>query len=267
MTTYLLVRVIMKITQLRNATLVIEAHEHVILVDPMLAPIGSIPSLKYATKSRCRNPIVDLPDISETLLKKVTHCLITHCQKGHFDHLDGKATKWLREHNIPIFCSLQDHEFLTKKGLRVQALNHTGKNKFLNGSIQLVPCVHGTGLVGKFMAHGYGYVIELPREPSLYLSGDTILTDTVRALIQEQQPEIIVIPAGGAQFDLGGEIIMGIEDALQVAELATGTVIANHLEALDHCPVSRENLKKEIQPYHWATRFLIPDDGETISLN
>jgi hypothetical protein len=30
--------------------------------------------------------------------------------------------------------------------------------------------------------HGVGYLIEMPGEPSLYLSGDTMLTDAVRDL-------------------------------------------------------------------------------------
>lgn len=257
----------MKITQLRNATLVIEANEHVILVDPMFAPKGSIPSLKYATKSRRKNPIVELPQNSQALLEKVTHCLITHCQKGHFDHLDRKAIKWLRENNIPVFCSYQDSEYLKKKGLKVQVLNKNIANDFLNGQITLVPCVHGLGLVGKFMAHGYGFVITLPHEPSLYLSADTILTQAVQYTIQSQQPDIIVIPAGGAQFDVGGEIIMGLEEALKVGELASGKVIANHLEALDHCPVSRKQLQDEITKRHWQQRFFVPKDGESIQLN
>ena len=254
----------MKITQLRNATLVVESNEHVILVDPMLAAKGSIPSLKYATKQRRKNPIVELPTNSQALLEKVTHCLITHCQKGHFDHLDRKAIKWLRNNNIPVFCSHQDSEYLKKKGLKVQILDKHKSNDFLNGQVTLVPCVHGTGLVGKLMAHGYGFVITLPGEPVLYLSGDTILTPTVQKIIQSQQPEVIVIPAGGAQFDLGGEIIMGLEEALKVGELATGKVIANHLEALDHCPVSRDQLHDEIKKRQWQQRFLIPKDGESI---
>lgn len=81
------------ITQIRNATIVIQVEDKVILVDPMLAPKGAIPSLKYATAQRQRNPLVPLPNNTEELLKQFTHCLITHCQKGHFDHLDRAAVK------------------------------------------------------------------------------------------------------------------------------------------------------------------------------
>ncbi len=256
----------MKITQLRNATMVIHAGEHTILVDPMFAPKASIPSIKYLTTQRRRNPLVDMPEETEEILSQVTHCLITHCQKGHFDHLDRAGVRWLRENKIPVFCSSHDAAFLSKKGLEVHVLNPGQKNVFLNGSIDLIPCIHGEGIMGKFMEHGTGFVIQLPDEPSLYITGDTLLSNDVRHCISTHQPDYIVLPAGGARFDIGGDIIMGQEEALQAAEISRGHIIANHLEALDHCPVSRQSLRDQVKLRNWQKRFHIPNDGETLSL-
>jgi len=256
-----------KITQIRNATMLIHSGDNVILVDPMLAPKAAIPSLKYVTTKRQRNPLVELPDITASMLKTVTHCLITHCQKGHFDHLDRSATKWLRDNEIPVYCSKRDESFLVDKGLDVHALDADHRNQFLTGSIDLIPCVHGEGVMGRLMAHGYGYVITLADEPSLYITGDTILTDDVRHCIQSVQPQWIVLPAGGARFDIGAEIIMGLDEALQVGALSKGQVIANHLESLDHCPVTREQLRAQVKLRQWQSRFYVPDDGETIVLH
>lgn len=255
----------MNITQVRNATVVIQMGQSVVLVDPMLAPKGAIPALKYFGSERRRNPLVDLPENTASLLDQVTHCLITHCQKGHFDHLDRRAIKWLRERNIPVFCAEGDAEFLQQKGLRVIALNSKGRSAFLSGQIQLIPCLHGRGLIGKMMAHGVGYFIQLPDEPSLYIAGDTLLTDAVRDCIAMNQPDITLIPAGGARFDLGGDIIMGVDEAIAVGALTGKQVIANHLEALDHCPVSRTQLQAEVNQRHWQGRFFIPADGETLA--
>ena len=254
----------MKITQIRNASIVIHMGEKVILVDPMLAPKGAIPSLKYVTRNRRKNPLVELPDVTDEILKTVTHCLITHCQKGHFDHLDRAGAKWLRENKIPVYCSDEDAKFIKAKGLDVHVLYPKKDNSFLDGNVSLVPCLHGKGIVGKFMAHGYGYVIKLPNEPSLYLTGDTILTDEVQACIEQQQPDCIVLPAGGARFDIGGDIIMGMSEALKVGEFATGQIIVNHLESLDHCPTTRKEIKAEVAKRKWANRFLVPADGETL---
>jgi L-ascorbate metabolism protein UlaG (beta-lactamase superfamily) len=261
----------MKITQIRNATILIETvvkdKPQGILVDPMFARKGAIPSLKYATKSRRRNPLVELPANIDELKNRVTCCLITHCQKGHFDHLDRTATKWLRENNIPVYCSAQDSVFLKKKGLEVHILGTSIENLFLNGSIELIPCLHGMGLIGKLMAHGYGYHIQLPSEPSIYVTGDTILTNEVKNFITQTQPDIVVIPAGGATFDFGSEIIMGLTEAIEIGVFAKGQVIANHLEALDHCPVTRESIHSEIKVRDWKHRFFVPDDGESLNFN
>lgn len=256
----------MKFTQLRNATVVLEIGDQCILIDPMLAPKGAIPSLRYLRNKRLRNPLVDLPDDSDEILSRVTCALITHCQKGHFDHLDRRGTKFLRERNIPVYCSSEDADYLNKRGLKVIELDTSGSNPFLGGSIQLIPCLHGKGLVGKLMAHGHGFFITIPDEPSIYLSGDTILTDAIRSFIAEHQPEYVVIPAGGAQFDLGGEIIIGLEEALEVGQISTGKVIANHLEALDHCPTKRSSLRENIKTRNWDNRFFIPEDGESLHL-
>lgn len=256
----------MKITQLRNATIVIESGENVILVDPMFAPQAAIPSLKYFTGNNKRNPLVEMPEVTDELLNRVTHCLITHCQKGHFDHLDRAGTKWLRENNIPVFCSEQDANFLQKKGLDIRTLSTKTTNSFLSGSIKLVPCLHGKGLVGKLMAHGFGFFIELENNPSLYITGDTVLTKVVKNFISDNQPAWIVLPAGGARFNLGGDIIMGKEEAFQAAEISQGKIIANHLEALDHCPVTRTALREEATKRRLDGRFFVPDDGESIEL-
>lgn len=255
----------MKITQIRNATILIEVAGQGILVDPMFAEQGAIPSLKYATRSRRRNPTVGMPVNADELKSKVTSCLITHCQKGHFDHLDRIASKWLRDNGLPVYCPTQDFEFLSKKGLNVSALDPHTINPFLNGTAELVACQHGEGLVGRMMAHGFGYYLMLPNEPSLYLAGDTILTKTVEDFIINTQPDITLIPAGGARMDLGGEIIMGKDEAIKVGELANGTVIANHLESLDHCPVSRQSIQKEVNLRGWQHRYLVPQDGESIT--
>ncbi len=261
----------MKVTQIRNATILVEfkfeGKKHGILVDPMFAPKGAIPSLKYATRKRRRNPLVELPMNMEDLKARVTCCLITHCQKGHFDHLDRAATKWLRENDILVFCSKQDVGFLTNKGLKVCELDPSLESRFLSGSIGLVSCLHGKGIIGKMMAHGYGYYIELPGEPSIYITGDTILTNEVKAFVSQTQPDIIVLPAGGANFDLGGEIIMGLQDAIEIGKLSSGKLIANHLEALDHCPVTRHSIHSEVKIRGWEHRFFIPNDGGSINFN
>jgi L-ascorbate metabolism protein UlaG (beta-lactamase superfamily) len=255
----------MKITQLRNATAIISIGSLRILVDPMLAPKGALPPLRLLGE-RVRNPLVELPPSADAELKTVTHCLITHCQKGHFDHLDRAAKRWLREKQIPVICTPHDAEHLRQRGLNVHPLpeNHAAPQPFFGGRIRTVPCTHGRGMVGLLMEHGVGYFIEMPGEPSLYLSGDTILTDTVRGFIRHYQPDVAVVPAGGAKFDLGHEIIMNAEEVLEFCRSFGGATVANHLEALGHCPVTRAQLASAARQAGLGSRLHIPEDGETL---
>nr|WP_298111055.1 MBL fold metallo-hydrolase [uncultured Pseudomonas sp.] len=256
----------MKITQLRNATLIVEFGQVRLLVDPMLAAKGQLPALKYLARRR-RNPLVELPDNANEHLQGVTHCLITHCQKGHFDHLDRAAIRWLRAGNIPVLCMAEDADYLRKRRLNVQVLPDRAGGAFFNGSIQAIPCLHGEGLIGRLMAHGYGYFIQIPGEPSLYIAGDTLLTAKVRQCLTELAPALSVLPAGGARFDVGGEIIMGQADILAALQLSEGIVIANHLEALDHCPTTRAGLLQAAAQRGLEQRLRVPLDGQTLEFS
>lgn len=256
----------MKITQLRSATVILQFGPYRVLVDPMLAPQGVLPPLRLFDGQRLRNPLVDLPGNAGAALDSVTHCLITHCQKGHFDHLDRAGKKWLRERQIPVICTPHDAPYLRQRGLHVQALPaaHEQASPFLEGRIQTVRCTHGEGLIGKLMEHGVGYFITMPGEPSVYLAGDTILTPRIRDFVAAQQPDVSLLPAGGARFDVGQDVIMGIHDVVEFATLSRGVVVANHLEALSHCPVTRADLAAAAQQAGVVSRLRIPADGETL---
>ena len=239
----------MLITQLRNAT--------------VLAPRGCLPALRYLGTRRQRNPLVDLPAEADAALQRVTHALITHCQRGHFDHLDRAGKQFLRERQIPVLCMPHDAAYLAQRGLQVQPLAGDGRQPFaLGGQVTPVACTHGRGWVARFMEHGHGYLLELPGEPSVYLAGDTMLTPTVRDCLARLQPDVAVLPAGGARFDLGAEILMDAADMAEAARLTPGALVVNHLEALDHCPTKRAAVRQLALDGGWAHRLWVPEDGE-----
>ncbi|RJF96660.1 MBL fold metallo-hydrolase [Noviherbaspirillum cavernae] len=255
----------MKITQLRNATILIDIGADRILVDPMLARKDALPPLRILGGRTQRNPIVELPAEAEAALESVTHCLITHCQKGHFDHLDRAGMKWLREKRIPVICTPHDAGYLSERGLNVRPLppHHEQPSSFLGGHIRTVRCTHGRGMIGMLMEHGVGYLIEVPGEPSLYLSGDTVLTPRIRDFVSRHQPDISIVPAGGARMDIGQDIIMGVDEVIEFTHLSRGLVVANHLEALSHCPVTRTELADAATRAGVASQLRILADGES----
>jgi L-ascorbate metabolism protein UlaG (beta-lactamase superfamily) len=253
----------MKVHHLRNATLVIETEDKVILVDPMLGKKGTAgpPFTLFRFKPK-RNPIVDLPSNAMNIVEKTTHCLITHL---HPDHLDHEGENFLRTRQIPVICSIKDETTLRKKGLNVtQAVEYWTESNFLGGKIQGIPAVHGYGFVAKPMGNVMGFYIELPNEKSIYLSADTIYTDDVHHVLTQLKPEIAVVACGTAQLDVFQPLLMRMDDILKFAQNAPGQVIANHLEAVNHCPTTREQLKNEVSKIGLSDKVFIPTDGENI---
>ena len=164
----------LKIHHLRNATMVLETENDVILIDPMLGDQGIMPPFTLFRYKARKNPTVPLPTTSNLILEKVTHCLITH---QHPDHLDRKGVQFLLEKNIPVTCSIKDEKALKKRGVNiVQTLQYWEKQKFLGGTIEGIPAKHGYGFIAKPMGNVIGFYLKLPNQKSIYLSSDTIYT-------------------------------------------------------------------------------------------
>jgi L-ascorbate metabolism protein UlaG (beta-lactamase superfamily) len=262
----------MNIHHLRNATCVIESGDDYILIDPMLGPKGSLPPFARMRFKSQKNPLVDLPPNAEHLLNKVTGCLITHSQKfgikalQHTDHLDLPGEDFLRAKNTPVATLARDATVLKKYGLNIQTeLEYWQPQPLLGGEIIAVPARHGHSWVHHLMANGAGYVLRLPDEPVIYISGDTVYTSDVERVLKTLKPDIAVMASGTATLDVGKPILMAMDELLQFVRTAPGMVIANHLDALNHCPTTREQLKQELERQGLLSKVLIPEDGETLA--
>lgn len=263
----------MKIHHLRSATFVIESNDHFILIDPMLGKKGSIPPFSVFRFKAERNPTVDLPDSAQQILDKVTHAIVTHSQAfglksfQHTDHLDADGEALLRQRAIPIATPHKDQAYLEKYGLTVShGVQDWQTMDYLGGTITAVPAQHGHGWIHKMMANGAGFFIALPNEPTLYVSGDTVLTDDVKRALNELKPDITVVASGSAQMDVGQPLLMATDEVIEFIKLSPGKVIANHMEALNHCPVDRETLRSTLKHHGLSDKVLIPQDGEIIEL-
>lgn len=120
--------------------------------------------------------------------------------------------------------------------------------------------------MSKLMGPGAGYLLRLNGEPSLYLTGDTILTDDVRRVLAEDEPDVCVLPCGSAQLDVGGPVLMPMDELLEFIRLAPGRVVCNHLEALNHCPTTHAGLASAVAAAGLADKVVIPRDGETVEV-
>ncbi|WP_026461197.1 MBL fold metallo-hydrolase [Adhaeribacter aquaticus] len=255
----------LKIHHLRNASMILETEKDVILIDPMLGEQGIMPTFTLFRHKARKNPTVPLPNNSNLILEKVTHCLITH---QHPDHIDSKGIKFLTRKNVPITCSIKDEKALKKRGLNVvQALKDWDNQPFLGGTIEGIPARHGYGFVAKLMGSVTGFYIKLPNQKSIYLSSDTVYTDAVDTVLKTYNPEISVLACGAAQFDLFKQLIMNVDDILTFVKNTSGKVIANHMESINHCPLTREELRRILKSNGLIDRAFIPEDGESITVN
>lgn len=264
----------MNIHHLRSATFIIETGNNFILIDPMLGKKGSLPAFSYVKFKAEKNPLVELPDNAAELLGKVTHCFITHSQTfnirafQHTDHLDRTGEKFLAYKQIPVYTFSHDALYLKNLGLNVQAgIEHWKEIQFLGGRLVAVPAKHGHGWISKFMANGCGFFLDLPNEPSIYISGDTVLTEDVKTAIFQFNPDITVVAAGEAQMDVGKPILMTESEVRKFIQLSPKHVIANHFEALNHCPVKRADIQNLVAEIGEKDRVYIPDDGQTLSFH
>jgi L-ascorbate metabolism protein UlaG (beta-lactamase superfamily) len=255
----------MRITLLRNATLVVEGAEQRLVVDPSLAPPRRRPPLSWIRSRPALNPTVPLPAGSRDRLTGITGALVTHFRFGHADHLDAGGKRLLAGAGVPTACQPADARTLRRAGIDAHPVSPDQTISLLGGELTSVPAEHGRGLVGRMMGPGVGFLLRLPGEPSLYLSGDTVLTDAVRAVLERERPDVAVLHSGGAQLDIGSPILMTLEEQLEFVRLAPGRVIAVHLEALDHCGITRAKLNDALETAGISDYVDIPADGQTIS--
>jgi L-ascorbate metabolism protein UlaG (beta-lactamase superfamily) len=250
----------MDYTHIRNATALLNYGGIRLLIDPWFAEKGTLPSFGGGE----RNPTVDLPLPVDETIAGADAVLVTHL---HEDHFDAVAKQRLPK-DMPILCTLPLMAELSLLGFTAVTPLDPG-TVWRDVTITPVMAQHGPPQVLYRMGHVVGYVLRAKAEPALYLASDTILTDSVREVIRDEAPEVIVMNAGGA-FSRGkdGPIIMDAAQVIEALALAPGaTGIAVHLGATDHCRVTRQSLRAAAAEHSAiASRLLIPEDGETLTL-
>lgn len=247
----------MKIQQIRNATALVELGAHRILVDPMFAAPGSLPGFKLFGGGRRPNPLVALPDGAMQAMERATCALVTH---EHVDHLDGAAIRWLKARGLTVWASAVDAPNLGRKGLKVDVICDGA----LGMRVEVIAGQHGRGVVGWLMGPVSGFYLAHPDEPSLYITGDAVMTAPIRDALARLSPDVVIVPAGAANFGVGDDILFSLTELDELVRLAPGAIVFNHLEALDHCPTTRRSLLQRFVDQ--GGRVKIPEDGESIEL-
>lgn len=250
----------LRLRLIRNATCVIAYAGRSILLDPFLSDAGVLPAFNNTPNPR-PNPLVPLPVPAAQVVNGIDATLLTHL---HVDHWDTVARDLLPK-STTLFAQPADIARLSQNGFTARAIDATTSWEGI--TIVRTGARHGTGDVGQRMGAVSGYVLKHAGSPTVYLAGDTIWCPEVADAIRQHAPDIIVVNAGQAQFLDGGPIIMGVDDVVKVCQAAPkADVIAMHMEAVNHCVLTREGLRAGLSRAGVAATVKIPRDGEELRL-
>jgi L-ascorbate metabolism protein UlaG (beta-lactamase superfamily) len=112
-----------------------------------------------------------------------------------------------------------------------------------------------------------GFVVRAEDSPTLYVAGDTIFCPEVEEALNAHEPDVVVVNAGAARFLKGGPITMTAEDVARVCRAAPeALVVAVHMEAINHCLLTRDELGEELRREGLADQVAIPADGESLEV-
>jgi L-ascorbate metabolism protein UlaG (beta-lactamase superfamily) len=234
------------VTLARNATVLATVDETTFLVDPLFAPQGSMPPIDNTPNDR-NNPLVPMPDVD----RSHDAVVVTH---RHPDHFDEAAVAEL-DADVPLFCQPAEEDAFVEDGFtNVRPVEETAS--FDGVTLRRTPGRHGHGELAEQMGPVSGFVFE--GAETLYLAGDTVWYEPVAETLARFEPDAVVLNGGAARFNEGEPITMGVDDVTAVREATDAAVAVVHMEAINHCLLSREELRDETED------VLVPEDGERI---
>jgi L-ascorbate metabolism protein UlaG (beta-lactamase superfamily) len=230
-----------KITLVRNATLLLESSEGRVLVDPMLCDAEAMEPFEN-TANQVRQPLVGLPFPAQQVVDGVDLCIVTHTHEDHFD----EVAQAMLPRDLPIVTQPESADEIRELGFTNVATSHA--------SWPMARGQHGTGEIAEAMGPVSGWIVD-----GVYIVGDTIWCAEVEDALARHQPRVVIVNGSGARFTEGDPIVMDVDDVRALRAATDAVVVVIHLEVVNHGVEGRD-------AYRAIPGVLVPDDGETLTL-
>lgn len=199
----------MKITFLGHASLLIEAKNISILIDPFIT--GN-------EKASGKIKIQDLnPD----------YILITHAHQDHVLDVETIA----KSSGAVIVSNYEIAMYYEAKGLKVHPMNHGGNWKFDFGNLKYVNAIHTSSFAdGTYGGEPGGFVLST-EDKHIYIAGDTALTMDMKLIPISTSLNLAVLP-------IGDNFTMGIDDAVLASNfIECDTILGYHYDTFGYIEI------------------------------
>lgn len=175
----------MKITFLGHASLLIEADNTTLLVDP------------FISGNEKTSGIINIQDLNPDYI------LITHAHQDHILDVEiiAKTSEAIIVSNYEIAMHYES------KGFKAHPMNHGGNWQFSFGNLKYVNAIHTSSFPdGSYGGQPGGFVLSTEGK-HVYIAGDTALTMDMKLIPMTTKLDLAVLP-------IGDNFTMGIDDAV-----------------------------------------------------
>jgi len=115
------------------------------------------------------------------------------------------------------------------------------------------------------------YVLRTKRD-EIFFTGDAVLDDRLKRSLTEARPKLVVANAGACQFTKENPVLApGItmtltsEELKEMAQMLPGTkIVAVHMDAINHCPLTKDALRRYVEAQGLQGEVLVPREGEVV---
>ena len=225
----------MKITFLGHASLQIELGSHTLLVDPF---ISGNPKASHINIDKLNADFI----------------LLTHAHQDHILDVEAIANRTgaLIISNFEIVTHYQG------KGLQGHPMNHGGSWTFDFGKVKYVNAIHTSGFPdGSYGGQPGGFIIE-GEHKTIYIAGDTALTQDMKLIPMQTSLDLAVLP-------IGDNFTMGVDDAIIASDfIACDKILGYHYDTFGYIEIDHDQAKRKF--FEKDKDLMLLEIGESLEI-